>query len=180
MAGARRNLRPQDILVALKLAVIEGRKELNQKQLAESLSLSQGEIAFSLDRLVSHGLLQENKLAVKRAALLELLVHGLKYFFPADISARSRGMPTGLSHKSLKKSFRTAEVDQIVWPDEEGTARGMSLEPIYSTVPFAAKNDEALYELLAYLDVLRLGGARETNVATKALEKALMGDVNGK
>ena len=174
MAGARKNLRPQDILVAAKIALLEGDTAWAQKDVAAALKLSQAEIAFSLDRLVLHGLLNEDKKSVRRAAFFELLIHGLKYFFPVEISGNARGLPTALSYGTMKKSFRISESEKIVWADAEGTERGLSLSPLYETVPFAVKSDPKLYELMSLIDVIRLGGARETQAAKSALEKILL------
>ena len=56
-----------------------------------------------------------------------------------------------------------------VWPDPDGNVRGITFEPLSSSVPKAAKHDPALYELLALVDVLREGRARESQRAAKEL-----------
>jgi len=49
-----------------------------------------------------------------------------------------------------------------VWPySGEGTMRGITFEPLYPKVPFAARKHISLYILLAYADILRGGRARE-------------------
>ncbi len=53
--------------------------------------------------------------------------------------------------------------------------RGYAFAPLYRTVPEAALRDPALYELLALVDAIRDGRARERNLAQKALEKRLGG-----
>ena len=45
--------------------------------------------------------------------------------------------------------------------------------PLYASAPKAATDDSALYELLAIVDALRLGGARERSVAADILRKRL-------
>jgi hypothetical protein len=56
-----------------------------------------------------------------------------------------------------------------VWPSPDGEHRGVSLEPLYKTVPIAARRDPILYEILALLDALRDGRAREKRFAEKQL-----------
>ena len=48
-----------------------------------------------------------------------------------------------------------------VWPDPEGEERGESFSLLYKSAPVAAKNDPALYQLLALADVIRGGPGRE-------------------
>lgn len=50
-----------------------------------------------------------------------------------------------------------------------GTVRGLSLAPLYPTVPEAALRDENLYAILALFDAERSGQARERNIAQKKL-----------
>lgn len=174
MKGARNSLRPQDILIALKVRLLEQRGLWNQLKLAHELGISPSEVAFSLERLKRHNLLNEDKKSIKRAALVEFLVHGLKYVFPGEVGAPARGIPTGVSF--ALKEMRVPEDRMIVWPDQDGKVRGSGLAPLYDTVPFAVKNDSDLYQLLALIDVVRLGGARESNIANKQIEQRILND----
>jgi hypothetical protein len=56
-----------------------------------------------------------------------------------------------------------------VWTFPEGPQRGVSLEPLYKTAPAAALRDPFFYELLALIDALREGRARERKLAEKEL-----------
>ena len=49
--------------------------------------------------------------------------------------------------------------------------RGLSLAPLYPSVPEAALRDERLYIILSLFDALRAGRARERNAAEELLEK---------
>ena len=60
-----------------------------------------------------------------------------------------------------------------VWPDPDGEVRGESLAPLHKSVPYAAKNDAQLYALLALVDAIRGGSARERDAARKELERRL-------
>ena len=61
-----------------------------------------------------------------------------------------------------------------VWPDRDGAKQGAAVEPLYRSVPFATKNDPALYGLLALVDALRIGRARERRFAEQELERQLI------
>ena len=56
-----------------------------------------------------------------------------------------------------------------VWPWPNGDTRGVGLEPLYKSVPRAALRDPALYQLLALVDAIRDGRARERNLAERDL-----------
>src|SRR5262249_33796620 len=56
-----------------------------------------------------------------------------------------------------------------VWPWPKGDIRGVALKPLYKTAPVAALRDPLLYELLALVDSIRNGRARERNVAEREL-----------
>ena len=80
-------------------------------------------------------------------------------------------MPTAHSARPLSEIITSSEI--YVWPDEEGIARGQSIEPLYSSVPKAIKGDVRLYELLALVDAIRVGKARERNIAVEELTKRM-------
>jgi hypothetical protein len=60
-----------------------------------------------------------------------------------------------------------------VWPDDDGTVRGVGLAPICASAPGAARNHEGLYRLLALVDALRVGAARDRQLAAAAVRKDL-------
>ena len=60
-----------------------------------------------------------------------------------------------------------------IWPDPDGTRQGVAVEPLYRSVPVAAKNDAALYDLLALVDALRIGRARERAIAETEIDHRL-------
>ena len=49
----------------------------------------------------------------------------------------------------------------------------ITLEPLYASVPGAARRNPALYDLLALVDALRIGRARERNLAEKEISALL-------
>ena len=165
-------IKPQDIAVLLKLASL-GEKKWQHMDLVAALGLSQTEISFSLNRCRTAGFLDSTKKKVMKTALLEFLVHGLKYVFPALPGPISRGLPTAHSAAPLAGKIVAPAEDMYVWPYENGRARGQSIEPLYEKAPQAAEKDKALYELLALVDAVRAGRAREQAMAIKELEARL-------
>jgi hypothetical protein len=57
---------------------------------------------------------------------------------------------------------------------ERGVSGGQSIEPLYRTVPWAARRDRSLYELLALIDGLRVGKARERSLTEKELRRRIL------
>jgi hypothetical protein len=60
-----------------------------------------------------------------------------------------------------------------VWPHPEGEVRGIGFSPLHKSAPVAASQDAAFYDLLALVDVLRAGRARERAIAGRELQKRL-------
>lgn len=170
------SLKPQDVVVLLKLAV-DPDAEWTYQRLAVELFISQSEVHAAVRRAVAAKLMSNATTASGRpvrAALLEFLVHGVKYAFPAKRGGFTRGMPTAHAAPPLNKSIvANPNEPPPVWPYAEGATRGYALAPLYPTVPQAAAKDARLYESLALVDAIRDGRARERNLATKALESRL-------
>jgi hypothetical protein len=110
---------------------------------------------------------------VVKAALKEFVLHGARYAFPATLGATTRGMPTGYAAAPLSSMLSQPEELPPVWPDPQGTRRGVAFYPLYPTAPRAARNDTRLYECLVLLDALRGGAARERQIALKLLDERL-------
>jgi hypothetical protein len=164
-------LRPQDLLVLLKLAPWRGNWTFDL--LAHELDLSASAVHRSLDRAAAAGLYKPTGREVDRRALEEFLVHGLRYVFPAQWGGEARGIPTAWAAPPLADELSQSGNNPPVWPDPHGTVRGIALEPIDPRVPNVARRDEALGELLALIDAVRIGGARERALAAEKLKGRL-------
>ena len=166
-------MRPQDIVILLKIIVLEGKSWLN-KDLAQSLYISGSEIGESLSRSEIAGLIDFNKKRVNRQGLFEFLEHGLHYVFPQQPGAMVTGIPTAHGHPFIKQYI---EADLLyVWPDFKGDARGLSIEPFYPNQVKAIREDAELYKILALLDVIRVGRVREIEIAINELRKMILNE----
>lgn len=166
------SMRPQDIVVLLGIETMDD-PSWRQNELARTVMLSASEVTESLERSKRAGLLDESKRKVRKKALLEFLEHGLRYVFPAAPGALVRGVPTAHSARPLADTIVAADNDAFVWSYDEGTVRGQAITPLYPTVPQAAVRHERLYELLALVDALRVGRAREREQALRHLQQRL-------
>ena len=168
-------LKPQDVVVLLKLVAI-GAEPWTFQRLAVELSISQSEVHAGIRRAVAARLMSDTSTATGkpvRAALLEFLLHGVKYAYPPEHGALTRGVPTGYAAPPLNKMISASNDPPPVWPYAEGNMRGVAFSPLYPSVPVAAMQDARLYELLALVDAIRGGRARERNLATQELESRL-------
>lgn len=141
--------------------------------LAHELGLSQSEVSEGLERCRRAGLVDPSKKLLFKDAFLEFLLHGIRYVFPIEPGAVCRGLPTAHSAPPLAKKIIYQDSDRLVWPDDKGTVRGQSIQPLYPSVPAAARKDPALYEFLALIDALRIGRAREQKMATLEISKRI-------
>lgn len=162
---------PQDIVVLLKITTY-GHASWFQEQLAQALQISQSEISKSLVRSKFAGLIDASGKKVFKTALLEFLKHGIRYVFPERPGALVRGVPT--AHSALPLSGIITSEEHYVWPSGKGKIRGQAITPLYPSVVDAVQNDDKLHELLALVDALRVGRAREKEIAIQELESRIL------
>ena len=164
------SLRPQDVLILVKLLSYGGRRP-PMAQMGLQLSISSSEVHAALKRLVLSRLVSSDADGNRPllTAVEEFLVHGVKYAFPARRGEITRGVLTSYAAPPLNKEIEPGSELPPVWPFPEGQHRGVSLEPLYKTAPAAALRDPIFYEMLALIDALRDGRARERKLAEKEL-----------
>ncbi|NEW80797.1 MAG: hypothetical protein GZ094_00300 [Mariniphaga sp.] len=160
-------MRPQDVLVLLKLSTMKGINWRFQ-DIAVSLQLSASEVSESLNRSLLARLVSGDKRKIYYQSFLEFLIYGLKYVFPVLPGSMVRGIATAHSAPPLNKIILT-QTDHYVWASSEGNIRGQAIAPLYQSVDKIVKSDAELYELLALVDVIRVGRAREVKIAIEEL-----------
>ena len=171
-------LKPQDILVACTLFTL-GDAEWPMRRLAGSLSISLGEIHAAVERGRAAGVLglPRGKLNVARRKLFELVTVAVPQVYYAIRGSVELGVPAAMHADSLKGVFPpSGRVIPLVWPCATGTVKGESLLPLYPTVPRAIQHDLDLHRLLALIDVVRVGDAKDRRLATDLLDRMILGD----
>lgn len=168
------SLKPQDILVLLKLVAI-GRQPWVYAWLAGQLGMSTSQLHSAVKRALAARLaFRDGEVIVPDIRNLEeFLVHGIRYVFVPERGEITRGIATAHAAPPLKGHFVADREPPPVWPDAEGDVRGASFSPLYKLAPGAARRDSKLYELLALVDGIRGGRAREREIATKTLKQRL-------
>jgi len=168
------NFKPQDVMLVLKLCLY-GNKRPAMSVIASELGISPSEVHGGIKRLQAAKLLHQAEMdsKVNISALEEFLLHGLKYVFPAEHGPVTRGVPTSYAAAPLNREISSSHELPPVWPWPEGNVRGIAFKPLYKTAPLAASNDPRLYELMALVDAIRDGRARERRIAERELVKRL-------
>ena len=187
-------MKSQDIVILLKLVSLQeqenssllgsadwssGREDLySVRGLGVSLGISKTEVSASINRSLEVGLATKDRklgrVKPNRRNLYDFISHGLKFVFPAKPGAPERGIPTAFSAPMLQDQLLSAGIDIYVWPYAQGKERGLSVKPLFKSVPEAVQRDERLYEYLALVDAIRLGKPRESNLAAEQLKERLL------
>ena len=168
-------LRPQDLVVLLRLALERGPAP-TYATLAAELGMTASEVHGAVERAMAAQLANKDasgKPSVVFAALRSFVLHGARYCFPATRGSLTRGVPTGYAAAPLNKTIMPGTDPVPVWPYKNGTVRGIAFHPLYPSVPEATGRNTALYELLALFDAVRGGSARERALALDLLDKHL-------
>ena len=174
-------LKPQDVLVALHVALLQPSERFVFADVARSLGLSKSEVHSAIGRglhakLISRSLRRiDSEPVANRANLLEFLLHGVRYAFPAQVGRITRGMPTGYASPVLREYFAPSSELPPVWPDPAGATRGREFEPLYASAPKAAAANPRLYAALALVDAIRGGSARDREIGARLLTAMLQG-----
>jgi hypothetical protein len=165
-------LKPQDIVVLLKLVAIE-KADWSYAKLAVDLEMSSSEVHAAVKRSLRTQLaIQKNSHILPNIKNLnEFIIHGLRYVFVPDRGEITRGMPTIFAAAPMMDKLISSGDPPPVWPDPDGDVRGQSFSPLYKSVPSAARKDEKLYELLVLIDAIRGGNTRERKIASLEIQK---------
>jgi hypothetical protein len=165
------SLRPFDIAVALRLTLVP---EDRYEPLAVALATSTSAVHRAVGRLQNAGICAPGTRTVRADALHEFLVHGVRYAFPAIHGPERTGLPTAGAHPEIAGVIGQSEpVRNLVWPMEGGSARGETIVPLFNGVTKVAARDPRLHQMLACVDVLRVGTARQRTAAAELLRRDL-------
>jgi hypothetical protein len=163
------SLKPQDIVIALKLVAL-GRANWTQASLANSLGMSTAFINQALPRMEQCNLYRTKRKVVLVDALKEFLVHGIRCVFPAPKGSTVRGVPTSIAAPPMTEHMDIASLNwPPVWRHLTGPMQGYEISPLCPAIG-KVLDDTAFYELLALVDVLREGRARERKIAAEELD----------
>lgn len=139
--------------------------------LAGELGMSVSEVHAAIRRLAAAQLTFPHSNSVFHGNAVEFLVHGVRYAFPGEWGSQTVGIPTAYAAPPLNTRIVPGKTLPPVWASGLGSTSGIALKPLYRSVPTAAHRDSSLYELLALVDALRIGKARERIIAAELIRK---------
>jgi hypothetical protein len=171
-------LKPLDLVVSVMAAVLD-EPGWTHAAMAQHLGMDGAQVFRAVRQAAALGLLLSEPSSGRvvyrahRDALVEFLVHGVKYYSVPSRGRLTRGVPTAHAAPVLASKLRASDEPVPVWPDPEGRLRGESFEPLHRCVPGAARRHDQFYAAMALVDAIRGGRARERALATKLLPGVL-------
>ena len=176
-------MKPQDIVVLAKLLSYQKKKkDWTQASLADELCLTPSQVNYAIKRLVASRLLtralfdDEWRIVPIIQFCEEFLIHGFKFVFPPKFGSYLVGLPTAYAAPPINRIIVAGNDPIPVWPAlGEGAKKGIELKPLHHCVPTSIIKfpDQYFYELLALLDALRSGRARERNIGAEKISNML-------
>jgi hypothetical protein len=174
-------MKGQDIILMLLLR-LHDRDKWKLEELSSLLGQSVSQCHAARNRLREARLLSADPTKpwhVPGENFAEYLIHGFKYDFPPKLGAQVRGIPTAQSSEFVAEHFRSGDASGfagVVWPSASGTVKGQSLAPVHSSqlILHAQPGFEDVYKMLVYMDLLRVGQARERAWAANKIEEAAL------
>lgn len=164
------SLRPLDVGVLLYLCF---HPRSSYGAMAEALGIGKSSAHVASARLAHSGLVSVGQLGIEpnRGPALEFFQFGAPYAFPAHRIPKARGIRTGFSAPMLAGEM--AGGDALVWPSTLGTVVGAGVRPLFPGAVQISFRDPLLYEALSLIDALRVGDARERELARARLARLL-------
>lgn len=164
------SLKAVDLVVALKAHFWGDAQRWSFERLGDAVGVVASQAHASLRRMAQSGLYRDGDRSLRVHAFTAFAQHGIPHVFPAEVGHETVGMPTAHAAPPLCDQLVYAEA--YVWPSSDGVA-GRAIAPLHRGVPAAAADDPALYSALALIDALRVGRARDRQLAAPALEHLL-------
>ena len=157
-------LKGQDIVVALVLVDHPGAA---YAALGARVGLSPSAVHRAMSRLGASGLVDPARRHVVRAHLVEFLVHGARYVFPAAAGASARGIACGVSVLA-----EGGAAPEWVWADPIArTTRPRSR--LHASALVASAGAPAVHRRLVAVDIMRAGSPDARRVAAAWLRAQL-------
>ena len=160
-------LKPLDLVVLAGLIVVP--KPTTQAQLASRLGISQASVHRAFKQLRRSGLLHIER--PDGSAMRRLLQYAIRNVYPPALGPMTRGVSTAYVRRTPWE--QAPDRRGWVWPDEDGDAYGPSVAPLHPCVPRAARAWPEFHDLMALIDTLRVGRARERKQALDLVDEIL-------
>lgn len=171
---ASNSLKSKDLVVLFTILTWE-EEEWTYAELGEELRMSSSQVQYALERLDYSHLFDKSERYLRPYEIREFVSHGVRYAFATKPGPLTRGTPAAMSAPIGEELFvSSGRGPGYVWPNPEGEVRGQEIEPLYERVPTLVDRRPELYEWLALVDIIRIGSAREREVAAEAFGERIL------
>lgn len=172
MVRQNRIIKPQDVVILGK--ILSEKVWPSQKEIGDSLKISQAEISHALKTLDQIGLINLSTKKINQLAVIEFITHALKFIYPIEKKGTGRGILIGPSSLTFKGKVQPDEYNYI-WPDPNGESKGIIVTPLIPELSSCVKENEKLFTYLNVIEIFRgLGGVRYRQEAQKILKDILI------
>jgi hypothetical protein len=161
-------LRPSDVVVACQLVISS---TVQFAAISEATGISVGECHGAVQRLVMASLVSPISRRSIGELLVRFLVSGVPHAFPPAVGPAVVGVVT--AHSAPVFSGLITAPEPYVWPDLDGTVRGLALTPLFPRAGELVRRNAPLYTLLTIVDALRVGHTREKEIAERLLRERM-------
>ncbi len=173
----KERIRGQDVIVA---AVLFSSPFATHTSLAQAIGIQRSHFSESTSRLVAWRLYSSRRKVVSGPRFHEFLQSAFSWLFPVAVQdGVVRGVP--VSHAGPVLQARMLATQPYVWPIGEESVpvdvpvvMGRAVKPIHRKVVAAALQFPRAYTILSLAEALRVGRAREINLAREALKEILV------
>lgn len=134
-------------------------------------------IQRALQRLAEVGLYLPARGEIAAGPATELLGSAVRFIVPAKFVGKGAGTPTAwyVGELAGRLHVHGAEIPVVWGNDEDSGVPGIMLEPIDAVAPELAERDARVGGLLRAVDAVRIGGAREREVAAEYVRETIQG-----
>ena len=168
-------MKSHDIVVMCSLLIFQKkRKDWSYRSLSQLVLLSLSETHASVKRLEESAIYDSMTKSIIQKNALELLVHGVKYMYPAKGGSVTRGVLTAHSAPIMQNMISSSDDNNYIWAYALGKSRGMSVKPLSKDVPKITEQNPEMYDILALVDCLRVGKVREKEIAENLLKELIL------
>ena len=166
-------LRPQELVLAIALATLDERPSV--RDLQELLGASSpSRVHDSLRRLEAARLVGRVSGLTLKMPLFHILKDAVRWLIPGNVGDHAVGVPTAHAVGPLANELVWQHA--YVWParsDDEQQLEGRSVEPLHDWAYGLAASNPQAHLVLALTDSIRVGRARDQQLAREHLHAAL-------
>lgn len=174
-------LQPQDIGLLNYLlwqGILKPTNKYDRNDIMSQCCMGEQHIQESLERLFAGHLVSRVTGHVHVASAKDVFL-AIPSIYPGQVTQETTsGLATAGDAPKIKNELRLIDGTPLVWqynllPEAPQRVVGIAVEPLFQQAPTTARRNEHLYFMLAVIDCLRYGKAREKEYGVGAINRVL-------